>query len=365
MSPSRSSTGGGYAAFHESSGGRLRPVARRRWIPVLFATVVGVWSWACGEDDGDIAGPGEAPNRAPVAVGEIPSQTIFLGETATVDVSAAFTDPDGDALTFGAVSSDTAVVVVTTSGSEVTLEGSGRGVATVTVTARDAEGGAASQSFGVEVPNRTPLVVGEIPPQTMFLGETATVDVAATFADPDGDALTFGAVSSDTAVVVVTTSGSEVTLEGSGRGVATVTVTARDAEGGAASQSFGVPEPDTGVGEIPPTVPNRRHRGVVTARDAEGGAASQSFGVEVPNRTPLVVGEIPPQTMFLGETATVDVAATFADPDGDALTFGAVSSDTAVASSLRPTGTFAAMASHVGGFGFGPGRGDRDGAGGG
>ncbi|WP_425155466.1 Ig-like domain-containing protein [Candidatus Palauibacter sp.] len=246
---------------------------------------------ACGEDDGDIAGPGEAPNRAPVAVGETPSQTIFFGETVTVDVSAAFTDPDGDALTFEAVSSDTDVVVVATSGSEVTLEGAGRGVTTVTVTARDAEGGEASQSFGVEVANRTPLAVGEIPPRTMFLGETVTVDVSAAFTDPDGDALTFEAVSSDTDVVVVATSGSEVTLEGAGRGVTTVTV---------------------------------------TARDAEGGEASQSFGVEVANRTPLAVGEIPPRTMFLGETVTVDVSAAFTDPDGDALTFEAVSSDTAV-----------------------------------
>ena len=216
---------------------------------------------------------------------------MFLGETATVDVSAAFTDPDGDALTFEAASSDTAVVVVATSGSDVTLEGSGRGVTTVTVTARDAEGGEASQSFGVEVANRTPLAVGEIPPRTMFLGETATVDVSAAFTDPDGDALTFEAVSSDTDVVVVTASGSEVTLEAAGRGATTATV---------------------------------------TARDAEGGEASQSFGVEVANRTPLAVGEIPPQTMFLGETATVDVSAAFTDPDGDALTFEAASSDAAV-----------------------------------
>ena len=233
----------------------------------------------------------QVPNRIPLVVGEIELQTVFLAETATLDVAAVFSDPDGDPLTFEAVSSDTAVVVVTTAGAEVTLEGAGRGAAAVTVTAGDPAGGEASLSFEVQVPNRIPLVVGEVEPQTVFLAETVSQDVAAVFSDPDGDPLTFEAVSSDTAVVVVTTAGAEVTLEGAGRGAAAVTV---------------------------------------TAGDPAGGEASLSFEVQVPNRIPLVLGEIELQTVFLAETATLDVAAVFSDPDGDPLTFEAVSSDTAV-----------------------------------
>ena len=38
-------------------------------------------------------------NRAPVAAGAIPSQTVTEGETAPVNVSSYFNDPDGDVRT--------------------------------------------------------------------------------------------------------------------------------------------------------------------------------------------------------------------------------------------------------------------------
>ncbi|WP_428274967.1 Ig-like domain-containing protein [Candidatus Palauibacter sp.] len=382
MSLPRGSSVGWHADFSESSGARLRRLVRMRRIAVFAAVGSSGWGWACGEDGTDLVGPGDAPNRAPVAAGTIPPQTVFLEETVTVDVSAAFADPDGDPLTFEAASSDTAVVVVTTAGAEVTLEGAGRGAAAVTVTARDPAGGEASLSFEVQVPNRIPLVVGEVEPQTVFLAETATLDVAAVFADPDGDPLTFEAASSDTAVVVVTTAGAEVTMEGAGRGAAAVTVTARDPAGGEASLSFEVQVPNRiplVVGEVEPQTVflaetatldvaavfsdpdgdpltfeavssdttvvvvttagaevtlEGAGRGAaavtVTARDPAGGEASLSFEVQVPNRIPLGVGEVEPQTVFLAETVSLDVAAVFSDPDGDPLTFDAASSDTAV-----------------------------------
>ena len=382
MSLPRGSSVGWHADFAESSGAHLRRLVRVRRIAVLASIGSSGCGWGCGEDGTDLVGPGEAPNRAPVAAGTIPPQTVFLAETATLDVAAVFSDPDGDPLTFEAVSSDTAVVVVTTAGAEVTLEGAGRGAAAVTVTAGDPAGGEASLSFEVQVPNRIPLVLGEIELQTVFLAETVTLDVAAVFSDPDGDPLTFEAVSSDTAVVVVTTAGAEVTLEGAGRGAAAVTVTAGDPAGGEASLSFEVQVPnriplvlgeielqtvflaetatldvaavfsdpdgdpltfeavssDTAVvvvttagAEVTLEGAGRGAAAVtVTAGDPAGGEASLSFEVQVPNRIPLVLGEIELQTVFLAETATLDVAAVFSDPDGDPLTFEAVSSDTAV-----------------------------------
>ena len=322
------------------------------------------------------------PNRGPAVAEAIGPRTVFLGETAVVDLSGAFSDPDGDALTFEATSSDTTVVRVRASESEVTLETASRGVATVTVTARDPAGGEAGQSFEVTVPNRGPAVAEAIGPRTVFLGETAVVDLSGAFSDPDGDALTFEATSSDTAVVRVRASESEVTLETASRGVATVTVTARDPAGGEAGQSFEVTVPNRGpaVAEAigPRTVflgetavvdlsgafsdPDgdaltfeatssdtavvrvrasesevtleTASRGVatvtVTARDPAGGEAGQSFEVTVPNRGPAVAEAIGPRTVFLGETAVVDLSGAFSDPDGDALTFEATSSDTAV-----------------------------------
>ena len=325
------------------------------------------------------------PNRPPAVVGEIRAQTIFLGEAATVDASPAFSDPDGDELSFAAASSDTASVLASVSGSEVRLEALKRGTATVTVTARDADSLEATVSFEVTVPNRPPAVVGEIRAQTIFLGEAATVDVSAAFGDPDGDPLTFEASSSDPAVVRASSSGSEITLEGLGRGDATVSVTARDTHGGEVDQSFEVAVPNrppAATGELPPqtllpgetvtvdvstafsdpdgdslafeaTSSNLGVLGVsladrvgevtlegvargtatvsVTARDPDGADAGQRFEVTVRNRNPVVVSDLPPRTLLPGQTVTVDVAGVFRDPDGDPLTFEASSSDTEVA----------------------------------
>ncbi|MDE2773493.1 MAG: hypothetical protein OXI46_07285 [Gemmatimonadota bacterium] len=44
------------------------------------------------------ASPAPPPaNRAPEPAGAIPDLTVHMGETATIDAWARFTDPDGDA----------------------------------------------------------------------------------------------------------------------------------------------------------------------------------------------------------------------------------------------------------------------------
>ena len=96
-----------------------------------------------------------AVNRAPVTVGTLPAQTLpIAGGAVTVDVSGAFSDPDGDPLTYG-VSSAPAVAAVSVSGSTLTLTPLAAGETTVTVTATDAggSGGTATQSFRVTVQN--------------------------------------------------------------------------------------------------------------------------------------------------------------------------------------------------------------------
>ena len=110
-----------------------------------------------------------------MAVREIGAQTLHLGETFTVGVSAACRDADGDPLTFEALSSDTTVVRASVFGGDVTLEAVTRGTATVTVTARE-DGLEATQSFEVTVPNRAPVVEIGIPSDTVYVGETATLD---------------------------------------------------------------------------------------------------------------------------------------------------------------------------------------------
>ena len=93
----------------------------------------------------------EAANRAPEAVGAIPPQTMTAGQSATVDVAAFFSDPDGDALTYAAESSDADVVTAGIEGSSLTVTAVSAGTATVTVTAADPDGLTATQSAEVTV----------------------------------------------------------------------------------------------------------------------------------------------------------------------------------------------------------------------
>ncbi len=237
----------------------------------------------------------EAANQAPEAVGAIPPRTMTAGQTVTVDVSAFFSDPDGDELTYTVESSDAAVLTASMSGSSLTATAVAAGTATVTVTATDPDGLTATQSAGVtvEAANQAPETVGTIPAQAMTAGDEVTVDVSSFFSDPDGDELTYTAESSDAEVAAAGIEGSSLTVTAVSAGAATVTVTAADPDGLTATQSAEVT-------------------------------------VEAANQAPETVGTIPPRTMTAGDEVTVDVTPFFSDPDGDELTYTAESSDAAV-----------------------------------
>ena len=104
------------------------------------------------------------PNRAPLAVDSISSFELSVGDAATVDLSGYFADPDGDALTFEAETSDAAVVTVSVSGAAVTVATVARGTATVTVTASDPAGLSARQAFDIEVRDRSAPTIMHIDP---------------------------------------------------------------------------------------------------------------------------------------------------------------------------------------------------------
>ena len=272
---------------------------------VLITVGAPLWVATCGGDGGTTPTPTTPPtpptppppaNRAPTASGSIAAQTIPAGESVTVDVASNFTDPDGNTLSFAAASSDDAVATASVSGSNVTINGVSAGTATVTVTASDPGGLSATQSISVtvEAVNQAPVAEGTIDDLGLVVGAEATVDVAASFSDPDGDDLTYAAASSDTTVATVSTDGAMVTVTAVAAGSATVTVTATDPGELSASQEFGVT-------------------------------------VEEANEPPVAEGTIDDQTVDAGSSVEVDVSANFSDPDEDELTYGATSSDEAVA----------------------------------
>ena len=187
-----------------------------------------LWMTACGQ--GESATVPTDDNQAPVAVGSIPAQTVTAGEVVSLDVTSYFSDPDGDALTYAATTSSPAIASPTVSGSTLTIAGVSDGTATVTVTARDPGGLTATQdvSVTVERPNTAPTASGTIPSQVIEAGKEVSFNLAEYFSDPDGDALTFAASSSNTDVATTQISGSLLTIAGVAPGDATVTATATD-----------------------------------------------------------------------------------------------------------------------------------------
>ena len=207
-----------------------------RTVGILVTAAVGLVA-ACGDGTTDPQTP-DAVNRPPTGSGTVPAQTVQVGETATVDLSDYFSDPDGDALTYAAQTSNGSVATVSVSGSNAAVAGVAKGEATITATATDSGGLSAQQSFAVRVPNRTPEPVGQIANLDLSTGDTTRIDVSDYFSDPDGDALTYGAATSDEGVATTAVEGDTVTVVAVSDGAVSVTVTASDPEGLSAEQSF-------------------------------------------------------------------------------------------------------------------------------
>ena len=230
-------------------------------------------------------------NRSPQAAGTLPALSLRAEDGAgTVDVSGAFTDPDNDALTFTAASSDATVARAAAAGSVVTVTPLAGGTTTVTVTATDGSGSSATQEFDATVANRSPAAAGTLAALSLRAEDgDRTVDVSGAFTDPDNDDLTYVATSSDETVATVAVADSVVTVTPLSRGTTTVTV---------------------------------------TATDVENGSATQTFEVTVANRPPELVGRLAALSLRVEDgDETVDVSGAFTDPDNDDLTFAARSSN--------------------------------------
>ena len=91
-------------------------------------------------------------NEAPVVDTNIAGQTLVVGHgSTTISLSDKFSDPDGDTLSYTAVSSHTSVVTESVSGSTLTIVPVAVGTARVSVIARDNGGLTVAQGFAVTV----------------------------------------------------------------------------------------------------------------------------------------------------------------------------------------------------------------------
>ena len=170
-------------------------------------------------------------NRAPSALQSLDAVSLPTGSAQSVSVTDAFEDADGDILGYRTATSDADVATAHMSKDAVIVTGAGVGEATVTVTASD---GAltADQTIAVVVVNAEPEVMGALADRRLSVpGNPVTVAASEAFYDPDGDALTYGATSSNEEAASATVSGSTVTLTPLAAGSVTITLTATDADG--------------------------------------------------------------------------------------------------------------------------------------
>ena len=349
------------------------------------------------------------PNQEPTVAAAI-ADAIIVNESGSrqVPLSGVFTDADNDILTITAASSDEtkATVSVATDYAALTVNAQARGTATITVTAKDGNGGSVDDAFTVRV-KAAPGVASAIGDVSgLEEGSTQEVSLSGAFSDADGDALAVAASSNDEAIATVSVAAdhSTLTLTGVAEGTATITVTAQDADGNRVSDAFEVsviapPQPnqaptvsaaiadstivnESGTREISlsgvfsdsdndaltvtaasgeeavATVSvsadgssltvKAKARGTatitVTANDGKGGTAEDAFTVNV-KAAPVVSSAIADMNRLeTGDTRDVSLSAVFSDADGDSLAFTADTSDSAVADAFLFQGTLTVIA---------------------
>jgi len=238
--------------FHDPEDDTLTFTARSRGsvVTVVDGSILGVVAVSAGVDtisvtatDPDGASATASArvtvvNQPPEVTSPIPDQMIFRSDTRTLDAGRVFDDPDGEPLTYSAMSSDTSTVRTEVTGSRLQLTAVAKGMASVAVSATDAAGAVAEDEFTVEVPNRGPRIRAAMPRRRAAVDTTVTLLLGDYFDDPDSDELVYEATGTNPSVLDVSVSNDTLFLAGLATGEATVSVTAADDDEAEVSQEF-------------------------------------------------------------------------------------------------------------------------------
>ena len=262
-------------------------------------------------------------NDAPIAGATIPSQSNDDADPITlVDVTSAFSDPDGDTLTYKATGLPTGLTLDLNSGEITgTIDHSastggpfGDGVYAVEVTATDDNGETVTTTFTWTVANPGPTatdntgLVSEDTILTQIGNLISDDDGFGIDSDPDLDNLTVGEVNSEAGSVGVVVSGNYGQIQIDNSGEYTYTLDNNNAAVQALDDGETLTESFT-----------------YTVTDNEGGASTATLSITVngTNDSPKVGGTLPNQSDNDADTiSTIDVTGVFSDVD-DTLTYTA------------------------------------------
>jgi hypothetical protein len=340
----------------------------------------------------------DCSNQAPVTTG-IADQFSAEGQGVGLDISVAFSDPDGDELGFSTASPlpDGLELVGGVFGGILSFDS--EGVYPITVLADDGNGGTVQASFTwtVERTNQSPVTTG-IDDRNDTEGDEIVFDVTGAFSDPDGDELSFSVASPLPDGLSFADGVFSGTLSFSSAGSYPIVVVAEDGDGEVAVAPFmwnvaegnqspiavGIDDQFSIEGEIIELDVNPAffdldgdeltlstasalpdglgfaggvfsgtlsfdsegiHPITVTADDGRGGTVDASFVWTVlgTNQAPITTG-IANQESDEGDVISFDVSGAFSDPDGDELTLSTASA--------LPAGLALAGGAFIGTLGF-------------
>ncbi|MBB5207051.1 putative Ig domain-containing protein [Chiayiivirga flava] len=252
-------------------------------------------------------------NQAPLPVGTLANVVLNEGSVVSIATAGAFSDPDGNTLTYSATGLPAGIAINQTTGAiGGNLGFTSNGVYNVVVTANDGSL-TAQQAFTLTVTNQNgaPIAVGTLPNVQFAEGALLEIQTAGGFSDPDGDVLVYSANGLPPGIIFSPTTGLAIgQLSNASAGVYDVTITASD-----------------------------------TALSVD-----QSFTLTVTNvnNAPTVAVAIDDQANEEGEAISLDIAGNFDDADaGDSLTFSVTGGSLPTGLSLSANGTITGVIAYT------------------
>ncbi len=177
--------------------------------------------------------------QPPVSCDPLPQLSLTVGESHRV--TACFDDPNEDILVYMFQSSNPEVAsAARIARSSLLVQAISPGQASITITATDPGGLEGQTSFQVVVPNRPPARIGMIPRRKVGVGRSVDIDASQYFTEPDGQTLTYTAISEDIGVATVSIASDVLTVNAVAAGPSGITVTASDPGGLSVDQGFQV-----------------------------------------------------------------------------------------------------------------------------